>query len=46
MYDVGDLGKELDSTLCGQGQFICSVIGLHLPHLDNQLEFFLWEPKT
>ena len=27
--------KELDDTLCGQGQFVCSVTGLHLPHLGH-----------
>ena len=46
MYDLGALGKKSDSTRCGQGQFICRVTGLHLPHLDHQLEFFLWEPKA
>ena len=33
--DLDVLGKELDGTLCGQGQFICSVTGLHLPHLGH-----------
>ena len=46
MYDVGVLVQELGSTRCGQGQFICSVTGLHLPHLDPPLESPLWEPKT
>ena len=45
MYDAGTLGKELDSTLCGTGQFVCSVTGLHLPPLDHHLEFS-WELKT
>ena len=45
MYDLDALGKEPDSTLCGQEQFICSVTGLHLPHLDYQLEFLQMEPK-
>ena len=37
--------RELDGTLYGQGQFICIVTGLHLPHLDHKLESLPSETK-
>ena len=37
-HDVVVLGKKLNDALCGQGQFICSVTGLHLSYLDHQME--------
>ena len=37
-HDTVVLGKKRDGALCGQGQFLCSVTGLHLLYLDHQLE--------